>query len=164
MELSEYKNKSLYFKKWCPPPTSFPPLPAMARAQPPSHLAAYSRQLGAVSPVAVMNICNVRHEDTMDKQHPNLLWLPENYQMKHYFYYGPALLHCSEREWGHYGVCPGHNGRGSRWRAPWNYHLTGCEAFPPPPRPGSEAEWPGLPAMIENVNAKYISLYNRMCN
>uniref|UniRef100_A0A8U7NFZ1 Uncharacterized protein n=1 Tax=Corvus moneduloides TaxID=1196302 RepID=A0A8U7NFZ1_CORMO len=35
-----------------------------------------------------MNIRNARPEDLMNMQHCNLLCLPENYQMKYYFYHG----------------------------------------------------------------------------
>ncbi|XP_030220663.1 LOW QUALITY PROTEIN: N-alpha-acetyltransferase 10 [Gadus morhua] len=39
-----------------------------------------------------MNIRNARPEDLMNMQHCNLLCLPENYQMKYYFYHGLSWL------------------------------------------------------------------------
>jgi hypothetical protein len=42
----------------------------------------------ASSAAAVMNIRNARPEDLTNMQHCNLLCLPENYQMKYYFYHG----------------------------------------------------------------------------
>lgn len=85
---SQSTKISIYIFRNDAPPTSSQPLPAMADARPPSDLAAHSQRLGAGSPDAVMSICNVRPEDLMGKQQSNLLWLPENYRMKHYFYYG----------------------------------------------------------------------------
>ncbi|XP_043540957.1 N-alpha-acetyltransferase 10 [Chiloscyllium plagiosum] len=48
-----------------------------------------------------MNIRNARPEDLMNMQHCNLLCLPENYQMKYYFYHGlswPQLSYIAEDE------------------------------------------------------------------
>uniref|UniRef100_A0A8B9NF74 Uncharacterized protein n=1 Tax=Accipiter nisus TaxID=211598 RepID=A0A8B9NF74_9AVES len=45
-----------------------------------------------------MNIRNARPEDLMNMQHCNLLCLPENYQMKYYFYHGLS--------WPQVYVCP----------------------------------------------------------
>nr|XP_010967582.1 N-alpha-acetyltransferase 11 [Camelus bactrianus] len=48
-----------------------------------------------------MNIRNARPDDLMNMQHCNLLCLPENYQMKYYFYHGlswPQLSYIAEAE------------------------------------------------------------------
>ncbi|XP_007518567.1 N-alpha-acetyltransferase 11 [Erinaceus europaeus] len=48
-----------------------------------------------------MNIRNARPDDLMNMQHCNLLCLPENYQMKYYFYHGlswPQLSYVAEDE------------------------------------------------------------------
>lgn len=50
---------------------------------------------------AIMNIRNARPDDLMNMQHCNLLCLPENYQMKYYFYHGlswPQLSYIAEDE------------------------------------------------------------------
>uniref|UniRef100_A0A8C2UX33 N-terminal amino-acid N(alpha)-acetyltransferase NatA n=1 Tax=Chinchilla lanigera TaxID=34839 RepID=A0A8C2UX33_CHILA len=50
-----------------------------------------------------MNIRNARPDDLMNMQHCNLLCLPENYQMKYYFYHGlswPQLSYIAEDEGG----------------------------------------------------------------
>ncbi|KAF3860406.1 hypothetical protein F7725_000661 [Dissostichus mawsoni] len=52
-------------------------------------------------PTNKMNIRNARPEDLMNMQHCNLLCLPENYQMKYYFYHGlswPQLSYIAEDE------------------------------------------------------------------
>nr|SVE73825.1 EOG090X0DSH [Daphnia atkinsoni] len=51
-----------------------------------------------------MNIRCARPEDLMNMQHCNLLCLPENYQMKYFFYHGlswPQLSYVAENEKGH---------------------------------------------------------------
>ncbi|WAR25866.1 NAA10-like protein [Mya arenaria] len=48
-----------------------------------------------------MNIRKSKPEDLMNMQHCNLLCLPENYQMKYYFYHGlswPQLSYVAEDE------------------------------------------------------------------
>ncbi|CAH6883203.1 N-alpha-acetyltransferase 11 [Phodopus roborovskii] len=50
-----------------------------------------------------MNIRNAQPHDLMNMQHCNLLCLPENYQMKYYFYHGlswPQLSYIAEDEGG----------------------------------------------------------------
>lgn len=50
-----------------------------------------------------MNVRCARPEDLMNMQHCNLLCLPENYQMKYYFYHGltwPQLSYVAEDEKG----------------------------------------------------------------
>ncbi|XP_005653684.3 N-alpha-acetyltransferase 11 [Sus scrofa] len=50
-----------------------------------------------------MNIRSARPDDLMNMQHCNLLCLPENYQMKYYFYHGlswPQLSYIAEDEGG----------------------------------------------------------------
>nr|CAG4651333.1 EOG090X0DSH [Simocephalus serrulatus]SVE94504.1 EOG090X0DSH [Simocephalus serrulatus] len=51
-----------------------------------------------------MNIRCARPDDLMNMQHCNLLCLPENYQMKYFFYHGlswPQLSYVAEDEKGH---------------------------------------------------------------
>ncbi|KAK2711313.1 N-alpha-acetyltransferase 10-like [Artemia franciscana] len=51
-----------------------------------------------------MNIRNAKPEDLMNMQHCNLLCLPENYQMKYYFYHDlswPQVSYVAEDERGH---------------------------------------------------------------
>merc|ERR1711973_845384 len=51
----------------------------------------------------IMNIRCARTEDLLNMQHCNLLCLPENYQMKYYFYHGlswPQLNYVAEDEKG----------------------------------------------------------------
>nr|SVE82173.1 EOG090X0DSH [Daphnia magna] len=55
-----------------------------------------------------MNIRCARPEDLMNMQHCNLLCLPENYQMKYFFYHGlswPQLSYVAEDEKGHIVGC-----------------------------------------------------------
>ncbi|KAI2810643.1 hypothetical protein RDWZM_002439 [Blomia tropicalis] len=50
-----------------------------------------------------MHIRNAKPEDLMNMQHCNLLCLPENYQMKYYFYHGlswPQLSYVAEDDQG----------------------------------------------------------------
>lgn len=50
-----------------------------------------------------MNIRVAQPEDLMNTQHCNLLCLPENYQMKYYFYHGlswPQLSYVAEDDKG----------------------------------------------------------------
>lgn len=54
-----------------------------------------------------MNIRCAKPEDLMNMQHCNLLCLPENYQMKYYFYHGlswPQLSYVAEDEKGEINI------------------------------------------------------------
>ncbi|CAG6021405.1 unnamed protein product [Menidia menidia] len=106
-----------------------------------------------------MNIRNARPEDLMNMQHCNLLCLPENYQMKYYFYHGlswPQLSYIAEDE----------NGKIV------GYVLAKMEEDPDDAVKRSHRRL-GLAqklmdqasrAMIENFNAKYVSLHVRKSN
>uniref|UniRef100_A0A2K6TGA3 N-terminal amino-acid N(alpha)-acetyltransferase NatA n=1 Tax=Saimiri boliviensis boliviensis TaxID=39432 RepID=A0A2K6TGA3_SAIBB len=87
-----------------------------------------------------MNIRNARPEDLMNMQHCNLLCLPENYQMKYYFSHGsqpliPSLLF-------HQAVKRSHRRLGL----------------------AQKLMDQASRAMIENFNAKYVSLHVRKSN
>ncbi|KAH0628812.1 hypothetical protein JD844_010365 [Phrynosoma platyrhinos] len=77
-----------------------------------------------------MNIRNARPEDLMNMQHCNLLCLPENYQMKYYFYHGLSWPQAVKRSHRRLGLAQKLMDQASR-------------------------------AMIENFNAKYVSLHVR---
>uniref|UniRef100_A0A8C8VZU2 N-terminal amino-acid N(alpha)-acetyltransferase NatA n=1 Tax=Peromyscus maniculatus bairdii TaxID=230844 RepID=A0A8C8VZU2_PERMB len=56
---------------------------------------------GPLARAAKINIHNAQPEDLMNMQHCNLLCLPENYQMKYYFYHGlswPQLSYLTKDE------------------------------------------------------------------
>uniref|UniRef100_A0A2K5CAF1 N-terminal amino-acid N(alpha)-acetyltransferase NatA n=1 Tax=Aotus nancymaae TaxID=37293 RepID=A0A2K5CAF1_AOTNA len=116
-----------------------------------------------------MNICSVRPEDLMNMQHCNLLCLPENYQMKYYFYHGlswPQLSYIAE----------GENGKAV------GYVLVKMEEDPDDVPHGHitslavkrSLHWclslaqklmdQASRVMIENFNAKYVSLHVRKSN
>uniref|UniRef100_A0A8C5W3Q6 N-terminal amino-acid N(alpha)-acetyltransferase NatA n=1 Tax=Microcebus murinus TaxID=30608 RepID=A0A8C5W3Q6_MICMU len=80
-----------------------------------------------------MNIRNARPEDLMNMQHCNLLCLPENYQMKYYFYHGLSWPQAVKRSHRRLGLAQKLMDQASR-------------------------------AMIENFNAKYVSLHVRKSN
>uniref|UniRef100_A0A8D1MTQ6 N-terminal amino-acid N(alpha)-acetyltransferase NatA n=2 Tax=Sus scrofa TaxID=9823 RepID=A0A8D1MTQ6_PIG len=112
-----------------------------------------------------MNIRNARPEDLMNMQHCNLLCLPENYQMKYYFYHGlswPQLSYIAEDE----------NGKivgyvlakiGSSPRGPPFSHQAVKRSHR---RLGLAQKLmdQASRAMIENFNAKYVSLHVRKSN
>ncbi|XP_061627978.1 N-alpha-acetyltransferase 11-like isoform X2 [Phyllopteryx taeniolatus] len=80
-----------------------------------------------------MNIRNARPDDLMNMQHCNLLCLPENYQMKYYFYHGLSWPQAVKRSHRRLGLAQKLMDQASR-------------------------------AMIENFNAKYVSLHVRKSN
>ncbi|XP_016068535.1 PREDICTED: N-alpha-acetyltransferase 11 [Miniopterus natalensis] len=115
-----------------------------------------------------MNIRNAGPRDLMNMQHCNLLCLPENYQMKYYFYHGlswPQLSYIAEDEDGKIV----------------GYILAKMEEDPEDPPHGHITSLAvkrshrrlGLAqklmdqasrAMIENFGAKYVSLHVRKSN
>uniref|UniRef100_A0A672ZCF0 N-terminal amino-acid N(alpha)-acetyltransferase NatA n=1 Tax=Sphaeramia orbicularis TaxID=375764 RepID=A0A672ZCF0_9TELE len=88
-----------------------------------------------------MNIRNARPEDLMNMQHCNLLCLPENYQMKYYFYHG---LSWPQKTF----VCVFQAVKRSHRRLGLAQKLMDQASR----------------AMIENFNAKYVSLHVRKSN
>uniref|UniRef100_A0A3Q3H450 N-terminal amino-acid N(alpha)-acetyltransferase NatA n=1 Tax=Labrus bergylta TaxID=56723 RepID=A0A3Q3H450_9LABR len=110
-----------------------------------------------------MNIRNARPEDLMNMQHCNLLCLPENYQMKYYFYHGlswPQLSYIAEDENGkivdmeEYPDDVPHG------------HITSLAVKRSHRRLGLAQKLmdQASRAMIENFNAKYVSLHVRKSN
>uniref|UniRef100_A0A090XDQ8 N-acetyltransferase domain-containing protein n=1 Tax=Ixodes ricinus TaxID=34613 RepID=A0A090XDQ8_IXORI len=93
-----------------------------------------------------MNIRCAKTEDLMNMQHCNLLCLPENYQMKYYFYHGlvvaAALVRRRGRKRQDRRLRPGQNGRGLRRRSPRPHHVPGREAIPPTTRARPKAHGP----------------------
>ncbi|XP_075580906.1 N-alpha-acetyltransferase 10 isoform X3 [Pelecanus crispus] len=109
-----------------------------------------------------MNIRNARPEDLMNMQHCNLLCLPENYQMKYYFYHGlswPQLSYIAEDE----------NGKIVGYEDPDDVphgHITSLAVKRSHRRLGLAQKLmdQASRAMIENFNAKYVSLHVRKSN
>uniref|UniRef100_A0A2K5RUQ6 N-terminal amino-acid N(alpha)-acetyltransferase NatA n=1 Tax=Cebus imitator TaxID=2715852 RepID=A0A2K5RUQ6_CEBIM len=115
-----------------------------------------------------MNIRSVRPEDLMNMQHCNLLCLPENYQMKYYFSHGlswPQLSYIAEGENGKIvgyvlakmeedadDVPHGHITSLAVMRSHWHLGLA------------QKLMDQASRAMIENFNAKYVSLHVRKSN
>ncbi|PIO39641.1 hypothetical protein AB205_0102300, partial [Aquarana catesbeiana] len=84
-------------------------------------------------------------EDLMNMQHCNLLCLPENYQMKYYFYHGlswPQLSYIAEDE----------NGKIVGYAVKRSHRRLGL---------AQKLMDQASRAMIENFNAKYVSLHVR---
>ncbi|XP_076782050.1 N-alpha-acetyltransferase 11 [Arvicanthis niloticus] len=115
-----------------------------------------------------MNIRNARPDDLMNMQHCNLLCLPENYQMKYYFYHGlswPQLSYIAEDEDGKivgYVLAkmeedPDDVAHG---------HITSLAVKRSHRRLGLAQKLmdQASRAMIENFGAKYVSLHVRKSN
>ncbi|XP_042568702.1 N-alpha-acetyltransferase 10-like isoform X1 [Cyprinus carpio] len=132
-----------------------------------------------------MNIRNARPEDLMNMQHCNLLCLPENYQMKYYFYHGlswPQLSYIAEDENGKivgYVLAKIHKemkvfeenipGFFNREEDPDDVphgHITSLAVKRSHRRLGLAQKLmdQASRAMIENFNAKYVSLHVRKSN
>ncbi|XP_051961069.1 N-alpha-acetyltransferase 10-like isoform X2 [Xyrauchen texanus] len=115
-----------------------------------------------------MNIRNARPEDLMNMQHCNLLCLPENYQMKYYFYHGlswPQLSYIAEDE---YGKIVGYV-LAKMEEDPDDVphgHITSLAVKRSHRRLGLAQKLmdQASRAMIENFNAKYVSLHVRKSN
>nr|XP_021407744.1 N-alpha-acetyltransferase 10 [Lonchura striata domestica] len=112
-----------------------------------------------------MNIRNARPEDLMNMQHCNLLCLPENYQMKYYFYHGlswPQLSYIAEDE---HGKIVGYV-LAKMEEDPDDVphgHITSLAVKRSHRRLGLAQKLmdQASRAMIENFNAKYVSLHVR---
>lgn len=115
-----------------------------------------------------MNIRNARPDDLINMQHCNLLCLPENYQMKYYFYHGlswPQLSYIAEDEdWKIVGYVlakmeedPDDVPHG---------HITSLAVKRSHRRLGLAQKLmdQASRAMIENFSAKYVSLHVRKSN
>ncbi|XP_039567162.1 N-alpha-acetyltransferase 10 [Passer montanus] len=109
-----------------------------------------------------MNIRNARPEDLMNMQHCNLLCLPENYQMKYYFYHGLSWPQVRPRTrpgtpgWDT-GINPRDTGMGHRdsQAVKRSHRRLGL---------AQKLMDQASRAMIENFNAKYVSLHVRKSN
>ncbi|XP_034064720.1 N-alpha-acetyltransferase 10 isoform X2 [Gymnodraco acuticeps] len=118
-----------------------------------------------------MNIRNARPEDLMNMQHCNLLCLPENYQMKYYFYHGlswPQLSYIAEDENGKivgYVLAKILNREEDPDDVPHG-HITSLAVKRSHRRLGLAQKLmdQASRAMIENFNAKYVSLHVRKSN
>lgn len=118
-----------------------------------------------------MNVRNARPEDLMNMQHCNLLCLPENYQMKYYFYHGlswPQLSYVAEDE---NGKIVGYvlSKIGSREEDPEDVphgHITSLAVKRSHRRLGLAQKLmdQASRAMVESFNAKYVSLHVRKSN
>uniref|UniRef100_A0A1I7WMU3 N-terminal amino-acid N(alpha)-acetyltransferase NatA n=1 Tax=Heterorhabditis bacteriophora TaxID=37862 RepID=A0A1I7WMU3_HETBA len=122
-----------------------------------------------------MNIRCARPEDLMNTQHANLMCLPENYQMKYYFYHAlswPQLSYVAEDHKGNvvgYVLAkmeedPDEEPHG---------HITSLAVKRSYRRLEVPKKFPGLAqklmdqtarAMIETFNARYVSLHVRISN
>lgn len=115
-----------------------------------------------------MNIRNARPEDLMDMQHCNLLCLPENYQMKYYFYHGlswPQLSYIAEDEKGKIVGYVLAKMEEDPDDVPHG-HITSLAVKRSHRRLGLAQKLmdQASQAMIENFSAKYVSLHVRKSN
>uniref|UniRef100_A0A669QDQ1 N-terminal amino-acid N(alpha)-acetyltransferase NatA n=3 Tax=Aves TaxID=8782 RepID=A0A669QDQ1_PHACC len=123
---------------------------------------------GAPGSSAAMNIRNARPEDLMNMQHCNLLCLPENYQMKYYFYHGlswPQLSYIAEDENGKIVGYVLAKMEEDPDDVPHG-HITSLAVKRSHRRLGLAQKLmdQASRAMIENFNAKYVSLHVRKSN
>lgn len=117
---------------------------------------------------ARMNIRNARPDDLMNMQHCNLLCLPENYQMKYYFYHGlswPQLSYIAEDEDGKivgYVLAKMEEDPDDVTHG----HITSLAVKRSHRRLGLAQKLmdQASRAMIENFGAKYVSLHVRKSN
>ncbi|XP_051946691.1 N-alpha-acetyltransferase 10 isoform X2 [Xyrauchen texanus] len=115
-----------------------------------------------------MNIRNARPKDLMNMQHCNLLCLPENYQMKYYFYHGlswPQLSYIAEDENGKIVGYVLAKMEEDPDDVPHG-HITSLAVKRSHRRLGLAQKLmdQASRAMIENFNAKYVSLHVRKSN
>lgn len=116
-----------------------------------------------------MNIRNAKPEDLMNMQHCNLLNLPENYQMKYYFYHGlswPQLSYVAEDERGEVvGYVLAKMEEDPEDSVPHG-HITSLAVRRTHRRLGLARKLmdQASRAMVENFNAKYVSLHVRVSN
>ncbi|KAL1424499.1 hypothetical protein MTO96_020057 [Rhipicephalus appendiculatus] len=118
-----------------------------------------------------MNIRCAKTEDLMNMQHCNLLCLPENYQMKYYFYHGlswPQLSYVAEDEKGKIVgyVLAKMEEDSDENDPPRPHHFSGCQEVAQAPWAGSETDGPSnraalhlytntLGFMINEIEPKY---------
>ncbi|XP_055480561.1 N-alpha-acetyltransferase 11-like [Psammomys obesus] len=115
-----------------------------------------------------MNIRSARPDDLMNMQHCNLLCLPENYQMKYYFYHGlswPQLSYIAEDEDGKivgYVLAKMEEDPDDVLHG----HITSLTVKRSHRRLGLAQKLmdQASQAMIENFSAKYVSLHVRKSN
>ena len=117
---------------------------------------------------AIMNIRNARPDDLMNMQHCNLLCLPENYQMKYYLYHGlswPQLSYIAEDEDGKIVGYVLAKMEEEPDDVPHG-HITSLAVKRSHRRLGLAQKLmdQASRAMIENFNAKYVSLHVRKSN
>ncbi|XP_019499052.1 PREDICTED: N-alpha-acetyltransferase 10 [Hipposideros armiger] len=115
-----------------------------------------------------MNIRNARPEDLINVQHCNLLCLPENYQMKYYFYHGlswPQLSYIAEDENGKIVGYVLAKMEEDPDDVPHG-HITSLAVKRSHRRLGLAQKLmdQASRAMMENFNAKYVSLHVRKSN
>ncbi|XP_008589119.1 PREDICTED: N-alpha-acetyltransferase 11 [Galeopterus variegatus] len=115
-----------------------------------------------------MNIRNARPDDLMNMQHCNLLCLPENYQMKYYFYHGlswPQLSYIAEDEDGKIVGYVLAKMEEDPDDVPHG-HITSLAVKRSHRRLGLAQKLmdQASTAMIENFSAKYVSLHVRKSN
>ncbi|XP_023078355.1 N-alpha-acetyltransferase 11 [Piliocolobus tephrosceles] len=115
-----------------------------------------------------MNIRNARPDDLMNMQHCNLLCLPENYQMKYYLYHGlswPQLSYIAEDEDGKIVGYVLAKMEEDPDDVPHG-HITSLAVKRSHRRLGLAQKLmdQASRAMIENFNAKYVSLHVRKSN
>ncbi|XP_037386232.1 N-alpha-acetyltransferase 11 [Talpa occidentalis] len=115
-----------------------------------------------------MNIRNARPDDLMNMQHCNLLCLPENYQMKYYFYHGlswPQLSYIAEDEDGKIVGYVLAKMEEDPEDVPHG-HITSLAVKRSHRRLGLAQKLmdQASRAMIENFSAKYVSLHVRKSN
>nr|CAG4642806.1 EOG090X0DSH [Evadne anonyx] len=115
-----------------------------------------------------MNIRCAKPEDLMNMQHCNLLCLPENYQMKYYFYHGlswPQLSYVAEDEKGNIvGYVLAKMEEDSEDEP--HGHITSLAVKRSHRRLGLAQKLmdQASRSMIESFNAKYVSLHVRKSN
>ncbi|XP_027956309.1 N-alpha-acetyltransferase 11 [Eumetopias jubatus] len=115
-----------------------------------------------------MNIRNARPDDLINMQHCNLLCLPENYQMKYYFYHGlswPQLSYIAEDEGGKIVGYVLAKMEEDPDDVPHG-HITSLAVKRSHRRLGLAQKLmdQASRAMIENFSAKYVSLHVRKSN
>lgn len=115
-----------------------------------------------------MNIRNARPDDLVNMQHCNLLCLPENYQMKYYFYHGlswPQLSYIAEDEDGKIVGYVLAKMEEDPDDVPHG-HITSLAVKRSHRRLGLAQKLmdQASRAMIENFSAKYVSLHVRKSN
>ncbi|XP_012660789.1 N-alpha-acetyltransferase 11 [Otolemur garnettii] len=115
-----------------------------------------------------MNIRSARPDDLMNMQHCNLLCLPENYQMKYYFYHGlswPQLSYIAEDEDGKIVGYVLAKMEEDPDDVPHG-HITSLAVKRSHRRLGLAQKLmdQASRAMIENFSAKYVSLHVRKSN